>query len=135
MYMIYIYACHDAVIGVREQLCEFSSLLPLLCGFHSSNSSRQAYVARAFTHYTTSLALTLFIVFETRSVGVGLVLLCVQILNTAPPPLPKIWFPLTRRSSHIPSDSRAVVAHAFNPSTWEAKAGRFLSSRPAWSTE
>jgi hypothetical protein len=25
--------------------------------------------------------------------------------------------------------SRAVVAHAFNPSTWEAEAGRFLSSR------
>jgi hypothetical protein len=30
---------------------------------------------------------------------------------------------------------QAVVAHAFNPSTWEAEAGRFLSSRPAWSTE
>jgi hypothetical protein len=29
----------------------------------------------------------------------------------------------------------AVVAHAFNPRTWEAEAGRFLSSRPAWSTE
>jgi hypothetical protein len=27
---------------------------------------------------------------------------------------------------------RAVVAHAFNPSTWEAEAGGFLSSRPAW---
>jgi hypothetical protein len=27
-----------------------------------------------------------------------------------------------------------VVAHAFNPSTREAEAGRFLSSRPAWST-
>jgi hypothetical protein len=26
-----------------------------------------------------------------------------------------------------------VVAHAFNPSTWEAEAGRFLSLRPAWS--
>jgi hypothetical protein len=25
-----------------------------------------------------------------------------------------------------------VVAHAFNPSTREAEAGRFLSSRPAW---
>jgi hypothetical protein len=31
--------------------------------------------------------------------------------------------------------SRAVVTHAFNPSAWEAEAGRFLSSRPAWSTE
>ena len=29
----------------------------------------------------------------------------------------------------------AVVAHAFSPSTWEAEAGGFLSSRPAWSTE
>jgi hypothetical protein len=27
------------------------------------------------------------------------------------------------------------VAHAFNPSTWEAEAGRFLSLRPAWSTK
>jgi hypothetical protein len=25
------------------------------------------------------------------------------------------------------------VAHAFNPSTWEAEAGRFLTLRPAWS--
>ena len=31
--------------------------------------------------------------------------------------------------------SRAVVSHAFNLSTWEAEAGGFLSSRPAWSTE
>jgi hypothetical protein len=29
----------------------------------------------------------------------------------------------------------ALVAHAFNPRTWEAEAGGFLSSRPAWSTE
>jgi hypothetical protein len=26
-----------------------------------------------------------------------------------------------------------MVAHAFDPSTWEAEAGGFLSSRPAWS--
>jgi hypothetical protein len=31
--------------------------------------------------------------------------------------------------------SQAVVVHAFSPSTWEAEAGGFLSSRPAWSTE
>jgi len=31
--------------------------------------------------------------------------------------------------------SWAVVAHAFNPSTWEAETARFLSSRPAWSTK
>jgi hypothetical protein len=30
---------------------------------------------------------------------------------------------------------RVVVAHTFDPSTWEAEAGGFLSSRPAWSTE
>jgi hypothetical protein len=28
-----------------------------------------------------------------------------------------------------------VVAHAFNPSTWEAEAGRFLSSRTARVTQ
>ena len=33
------------------------------------------------------------------------------------------------------SPSQAVVAHAFNPSTWEAEAGMFLSSRLAWSIE
>jgi hypothetical protein len=32
-------------------------------------------------------------------------------------------------------DSRAVVVHAFNPSTWEAEAGGFLSLRPAWSSK
>jgi hypothetical protein len=31
--------------------------------------------------------------------------------------------------------SWAVVVHIFNPSTWEAEAGGFLSSRPAWSTK
>ena len=36
------------------------------------------------------------------------------------------------RRGHL---SWAVVAHAFNPSTWEAEAGGFLSSRPAWSTK
>jgi major histocompatibility complex class I len=28
-----------------------------------------------------------------------------------------------------------MVAHTFNPSTWEAEEGEFLSSRLAWSTE
>jgi hypothetical protein len=28
-----------------------------------------------------------------------------------------------------------AVAQTLNPSTWEAEAGGFLSSRPAWSTE
>jgi hypothetical protein len=27
-----------------------------------------------------------------------------------------------------------MVAHTFNPSTWAAEAGRFLSSRTTWST-
>ena len=33
------------------------------------------------------------------------------------------------------SSEPGVVVHAFNPSTQEAEAGGFLSSRPAWSTE
>jgi hypothetical protein len=28
-----------------------------------------------------------------------------------------------------------VVVQAFNPGTWEAKAGGFLSLKPAWPTE
>jgi hypothetical protein len=32
-------------------------------------------------------------------------------------------------------EGQAVVAHAFNLSTWETEAGGFLSLRPAWSTE
>ena len=28
-----------------------------------------------------------------------------------------------------------MVVHPFNPSTWEAEAGGFLSPRPAWSTK
>jgi hypothetical protein len=28
-----------------------------------------------------------------------------------------------------------MVAHTFNPSTWEAEAGEFLSSRSAWFTD
>ncbi|XP_076785766.1 biogenesis of lysosome-related organelles complex 1 subunit 6 isoform X2 [Arvicanthis niloticus] len=45
---------------------------------------------------------------------------------------------LHERTSKLKLDMtscRAVVAHVFNPSTWEAEAGRFLSSRPAWSTK
>jgi hypothetical protein len=30
---------------------------------------------------------------------------------------------------------RAMMAHAFDPSTWEAEAGGFRSLRPAWSTK
>lgn len=30
---------------------------------------------------------------------------------------------------------QVVVARTFNPRTWESEAGRFLSSRPAWSIE
>jgi hypothetical protein len=28
-----------------------------------------------------------------------------------------------------------MVAHTFNPSTWEAEEGGYMSSRPAWSTK
>jgi hypothetical protein len=39
-------------------------------------------------------------------------------------------------SQNTNKKSQVLVApHAFNPSPWEAEAGGFLSSRPAWSTE
>jgi hypothetical protein len=37
--------------------------------------------------------------------------------------------------TYIKNKGAGVMAHTFNPSTWEAEAGGFLSSRPAWSTE
>jgi hypothetical protein len=39
------------------------------------------------------------------------------------------------RPFKIRKHCRAVVAHAFNPSTWEAEAGGFLSSRTARATQ
>ena len=30
---------------------------------------------------------------------------------------------------------QVMVAHTFDPSTWEAEAGQSLSSRPTWFTE
>ena len=43
--------------------------------------------------------------------------------------------PVSKNKNKNKTTSGAVVAHAFNPSTWEAEASRFLSLRPAWSTE
>ena len=44
---------------------------------------------------------------------------------------------LASQSAYIRKDvlGQVMVEHAFNPSTWEAEAGGFLSSRPAWSTK
>jgi hypothetical protein len=41
----------------------------------------------------------------------------------------------TKIFNKILTNCWAVVAHTFNPSTWEAEAGGFLSFRPDWSTE
>jgi hypothetical protein len=55
-----------------------------------------------------------------------------------------VWFWLNRNSSSLLCHQNYVIevsllpgvgAHAFNPSTREAEAGGFLSSRPAWSTK
>jgi len=46
-----------------------------------------------------------------------------------------VWFMHSRLASFKKNNSRALVEHAFNPSTQEAEAGGFLNSRPAWSTE
>jgi hypothetical protein len=40
-----------------------------------------------------------------------------------------------RKLRKLQDSQPGVVAHAFNPSTREAEAGGFLSSRPAWSTK
>jgi major histocompatibility complex class I len=40
-----------------------------------------------------------------------------------------------RKTDFKKEEKPGVVAHAFNPSTREAEAGGFLSSRPAWSTK
>jgi hypothetical protein len=43
--------------------------------------------------------------------------------------------PSKTKNKNKKTQSQVVVVHAFNPSTWEAEAGRSLSSKPAWSTE
>jgi hypothetical protein len=48
--------------------------------------------------------------------------------------LPRTTVPLIYYGGLI-KNSRAVVAHTFNPSTWESETGGFLSSRLAWSIE
>ena len=48
------------------------------------------------------------------------------------PPFGAVWyFFVTRLSKNIIRLSKVVVARAFNPSTWEAEAGRSLSLKPA----
>jgi hypothetical protein len=48
----------------------------------------------------------------------------------------KIWNVCYEISLFVKTKTKpGMVAHAFNPSSWEAEAGRFLSLRPAWSTK
>jgi hypothetical protein len=49
----------------------------------------------------------------------------------------KLWYTYTMEyySAIKNNGLPGVVAHTFNPSTREAEAGGFLSSRPAWSTK
>jgi hypothetical protein len=55
---------------------------------------------------------------------------CVHFIHWGPPMLYVYVYPCIKMFSEP-----GVVAHAFNPSTWEAEAGGFLSSRPAWTTK
>jgi hypothetical protein len=59
-----------------------------------------------------------FVVADTMNITDRLCLVCIfnVLLKTIP-------------------DGQWWLAHIFNPSTWEAEAGGFLSSRPAWSTK
>ena len=50
-------------------------------------------------------------------------------LNKKEGPTDDVLIPIRRGTKLV------LVVHAFNPSTWEAEAAGFLSSRPAWSTE
>jgi hypothetical protein len=43
--------------------------------------------------------------------------------------------PKTKQTNKKKMNKPGVVVHAFNSSTREAEASRFLSSRPAWSTK
>ena len=56
-------------------------------------------------------------------------------LPTLIPSNPPILGRRERRLEKKGGIESGVVAHTFNPSTREAEAGGFLSSRPAWSTE
>jgi hypothetical protein len=62
-------------------------------------------------------------------------LVCLPHIHKSLVPAPEmykysVWWHVLK----TPSEP-GVVAHAFNPSTQEAEAGGFLSSRPAWSTK
>ena len=47
----------------------------------------------------------------------------------------RMQYELYKRLDRKKRDKPGVVVFNFNPSTWEAEEGRFLSLRPAWSTE
>jgi hypothetical protein len=63
-----------------------------------------------------------------------------RIINTGVKPdteeVEGITAELRYRAFHgyLQTNKKAKIL-AFNPSTWEAEAGRFLSLRPAWSTK
>jgi hypothetical protein len=63
-------------------------------------------------------------------------LLQVKVFITAIETLTKTEILSQKKKKRKEEEGRAVVAQALHPSTREAEAGRFLSSRrPAWSTE
>jgi hypothetical protein len=60
-------------------------------------------------------------------------IICIDVIDGKK--VPTVFF--SSHSLYIRTKLLGVVVHAFNPSIWEAEAeaGRFMSSRPAWSTK
>jgi hypothetical protein len=81
----------------------------------------QSHFIYLFTYLLVCLFVCLLIYFVIVILGTGFLCVALAVLK----------FDLQKQAGLC----WAVVAHAFNPKTWEAEAGEFLSLRAACSTE